>query len=133
MTETPQTSPQPPASAPESSSEPRTGPIVTPPAAPAYYPPPVAVEPRRHSRLNVVAAWVGIVAGVVFIVAVIFGTGYLLGANSGGHHRGDGGGPDPMVIHRGGPPPPMLFPMGPRAQFEFPGGRGILPTHTGLA
>ncbi|WP_242639966.1 hypothetical protein [Mycolicibacterium sp. S2-37] len=106
MTETPST---------PSSLEAPTGPVVT--ATPPTR------EPRRGNRLNVVAAWVGIVAGVVFIVAVIFGTGFVLGAHSGGHGGGDRG-PGPMMIHRGGPPPPMMFPMGPRAQFELPGPDG---------
>jgi hypothetical protein len=103
-----------------SSSEPATGPVATaepPPAAP----PPAHVEPRRHSRLTVVAAWVGIVAGVVFIVAVIFFSGFILGAHSGGHHRGGGHGDRDhgFMIQRGGPPP--MFQMGPRGEFERPG------------
>ena len=106
-----------------SSSEPATGPVATtppPPAAPPPTPPPAYVEPRRHSRLTAVAAWVGIVAGVVFIVAVIFFSGFFLGAHSGGHrgwHHGGGHRGDAMM-HRGGPP--MLFPMGPRGEFERP-------------
>ena len=38
---------------------------------------------RRPSRLNQVAAWVGIIAGVVFIVGSVFFTGYFLGRHSG--------------------------------------------------
>lgn len=101
-----------------SSSEPATGPVATaapPPAAPTVE----ATEPRRHNRLTAVAAWVGIVAGVVFIVAVIFFSGFFLGAHSGGghrgHHRGDG---EVAIFHKGGPPP--MFPMGPRGDFERP-------------
>jgi hypothetical protein len=94
-----------------STPEPATGPVAT--AAPAYQ------EPRR-SRLTAAAAWVGIVAGVVFIVAVVFFSGFILGKSSGGHHRG-GGGPhgdrDFAVIHRG---PPPMFPGGPRGEFERP-------------
>ena len=51
-----------------------------------------------RSRLGQVVAWVGIVAGVVFVVAVIFFAGFFLGWSSGDHsgwHRGYGGG------HRG--------------------------------
>jgi hypothetical protein len=106
------------------SSEPATGPVAT--AAP----PPVAttsepVERRGHSRLTAVAAWVGIVAGVVFIVAVIFFSGFILGAHSGGRggwHHGDGD--RDFIIHKG---PPPMFPMGPpRGEFErpFPFGPG---------
>ena len=47
-------------------------------------------QPRR-SRLNAVAAWVGIVAGTVFIVAVIFFSGFILGAHAGGGHHGHHG------------------------------------------
>ena len=87
---------------------------------------PVYVEhEHRRSRLTAVAAWVGIVAGVVFIVAVIFFSGFVLGAHAGGDrgHRG-GGDREFGVMHRGGPPP--MFPMGPmgpgpRGGFERPG------------
>ena len=102
------------------SSEPATGPVATA-APPPTEPPPAAVEPPRHSRLTAVGAWVGIVAGVVFIVAVIFCSGFFLGAHSGGH-RGWGHGDrdrDFAIIHKGGPPP--MFPMGPRGEFERPG------------
>jgi hypothetical protein len=102
-----------------SSSEPATGPVATtttttPPPAPVYQ------EPQRRSRLTAVAAWVGIVAGVVFIVAVIFFSGFFLGAHSGGGHRGGHGDRDRdfAIIHKG---PPPMFPMGPRGEFERPG------------
>ncbi len=66
-----------------SSNEPTTSPVAST-AAP--HPQPTYVErdrePRR-SRLTAVAAWVGIVAGVVFIVAVIFFSGFILGAHAG--------------------------------------------------
>jgi hypothetical protein len=106
-----------------SSSEPATGPV-------AATPPPVyQAEPPRRSRLTAAAAWVGIVAGVVFIVAVIFFSGFMLGAHGGGHrgpggHKGDR---DFAVFHRG---PPPMFPMGPRGEFERPfgpGGPGFQP------
>jgi hypothetical protein len=97
-----------------SSSEPATGPVATA-APPPTEPPPAYVERRRPSRLTAVAAWVGIVAGVVFIVAVIFFSGFILGAHSGGH-RGSPG--DVAIFHRGGTPP--MFPMGPRGEFERP-------------
>ena len=102
-----------------SSSEPVTGPVTTTPSA---EPSAVVVEPRRQGRLNAVAAWVGIVAGVVFIVAVIFFSGFFLGAHSGGHrgwhHDGDR---TFGIMHKG---PPMMFPMGPRGEFERPFGPG---------
>ena len=59
---------------------------------------PRAVEPPRRrydddqydrpSRLSQVLAWVGIVAGVVFVVAVIFFSGFFMGASLGGHYGG---------------------------------------------
>jgi hypothetical protein len=85
---------------------------------------PPAAEPARPSKQNRVtqaAAWVGILAGVVFIVAVIFGTGFMLGAHSGHGGRGGHGGFDRhhgMMFHRDGPP------MGPWGQFERPGPGG---------
>jgi hypothetical protein len=92
----------------------------TAPSQPDY----VERESRRP-RLTAVAAWVGVVAGVVFIVAVIFFSGFVLGAHSGGGHRGGhhgGGDRDFAIMHRGGPP---MFPgpmdPGPREGFERPG------------
>ena len=84
-----------------SSSEPATGPVASS-AEPVAAPPPAYVEPRRHGRLTAVAAWVGIVAGVVFIVAVIFFSGFVLGAHSGGHLGGGHGDRDRdfAIIHR---------------------------------
>ena len=103
---------------PTPTSEPATGPVVT---APPPSPPPVYEEPRR-SKATVAAAWVGVAAGAVFIVAVVFFSGFILGAHSGGHRghdgpKGDHGG---FAVFRGGPPPPM-FPMPPGGQFDRPG------------
>lgn len=122
-------------SEPTSTPEPATGPVTTTtPPQPAY----VEREPRR-SRLTAVAAWVGIVAGVVFIVAVIFFSGFILGAHGGGQrgdHRG-GGDRDFGIMHRGGPPPMSPMgpggPVGPGGGFERqgpgfgPGGPGSRP------
>ena len=60
----------------------------------------------RPSRLNQVVAWVGIVAGVMFIVAVIFLSGFFLGRSSGGHsgwHRGYDGDRDRSYSGQMGP------------------------------
>jgi hypothetical protein len=83
--------------------------------------PPVAVR-REPNGLYRVLAWVGIVAGVVFIVAVVFFSGFFLGKHSGGgfgragHHLGG----DMHLWHRGGPPP--MGPWGPGS--GGPGGPG---------
>lgn len=53
----------------------------------------------RPSRLNRAAAWVGILAGVVFIVATIFFSGFVIGIHAGGSSRGGGGS---EMNHRGG-------------------------------
>lgn len=74
-----------------------------------------------HSRLGQVAAWVVIVAGVVFVVAVIFFSGLMLGWGSGNHYgwrHGYGGGRAgtcPMMEPGGMMGPGMMGPgmMGP--------------------
>lgn len=111
----------------EAPSEPVTGPI-QPVAPPQYGPPPGYAPPPQHaqkqSRVPLIAAWVGIAAGAVFIVAIIFGTGFMLGAHSGQHGGSDRG--DAMARRDG--PPPQVFPMGPMLRpgpgFVFPGGPG---------
>lgn len=49
----------------------------------------------KHNRLNRALAWVGIVAGSLFIVTTVFFSGYVLGkqGGGGGHH-----GPHPMML-----------------------------------
>jgi hypothetical protein len=53
--------------------------------------PPPDDRPGRPNRLNQALVWVGIVAGVVFVVALIFFSGFVLGKASGhdggGHHE----------------------------------------------
>ncbi len=107
-----------------------TGPTYAPPEG---YLAPAEVPPHEHkaSRLNKIAAWVGIFAGAVVIVAVIFGTGFMLGAHS-GHYRGGAGGGfghdrGGAMEHRDGPPMwgpgPMMRP-GPAFVFPGPGFQG---------
>lgn len=105
---------------PPENSEPATGPVLTPPPVqqtpppPTYAPePPQTVYVQQSSRLNKVAAWVGIVAGSVFIVAVIFGTGFMVGKHAGGGPRDHHGGQE-MLLRPG----PQMFPMGPPGQFS---------------
>ncbi len=111
-------------SEPTPSSEPATTPVA-PPQQHAQF-----ERDGRRSRLTAVAAWVGIVAGIVFIVAVIFFSGFVLGAQSGGGHRGGHHGDRGFAnMHPGGMPP--MFPMGPGPRFERPpfnpGGPGSPP------
>ncbi|WP_328362057.1 hypothetical protein OG976_11485 [Mycobacterium sp. NBC_00419] len=105
---------------PERVDEPATGPVATLPPPP----PPVYVEPARNDRPNrlyQVAAWVAIVAGVIFIVGAVFFTGFALGRHSGydggWRHHGNS-----EFRDRGGPPmfPMPMGPMGPMG----PGGPG---------
>jgi hypothetical protein len=91
----------------------------TPAAGPPPPPPPVSLkDDRGSSRVLQVLAWVGIVAGVVFVVAVVFFSGFFLGRHAGGPgygHFGSHHGRGIHVFHRGGPQP-----MGPMAR--WPGG-----------
>ena len=75
----------------------------------------------RPYRVYQAAAWVGIVAGVVFIVGAIFMTGFVLGRHSG--HGGDRDG----FRHQVGvmmPRPPMGGPDGPGPGMMGPGMMG---------
>ncbi|EFG77434.1 hypothetical protein HMPREF0591_2658 [Mycobacterium parascrofulaceum ATCC BAA-614] len=54
----------------------------------ATAPAPAAAQPLyKTPRVFIAAAWVAIVAGVVFIVSVIFFTGMALGHHGGHHHH----------------------------------------------
>jgi hypothetical protein len=78
---------------PEHSTEP-IAPVATSTATapPPYVPEPVVIDDKPN-RLYQIAAWVAIVAGSLFIVAVIFFSGFALGRHAGGaghfggHHR----------------------------------------------
>jgi hypothetical protein len=78
----------------------------------------VTEQPRYDDRL---LAWIGIIAGVVFVVAVIFFSGFFLGSSSDSHygwHRGYYGDRDsscPMMGHGG-----MMGPGGPMAPQQSP-------------
>ncbi|OKH66099.1 hypothetical protein EB72_05675 [Mycobacterium sp. SWH-M1] len=110
----------PPPSAPQSSSpppdqnDPATGPVFAPP--PAYTEPAPTpqntVYVERSSRLTKVAAWVGIVAGSLFIVVVIFGAGFFTGKAVGNHRDYDRG--HEMMMRPGA----SMFPMGPPGGFQ---------------
>ncbi len=87
-------------------------------------PPPVHtrtdVTPARPPRLYQAAAWVAIVAGIVFIVGAVFFTGFFMGRHGGGfgpggHHR-----LSQSQFHL---PPPRMMPLnpGPMGPGEWPG------------
>lgn len=107
---------------PERADEPAAGSVDTlPPPPPLYAEPPRA---HRSNRLYQAAAWVAIVAGVMFIVGAVFFTGFALGRHSGGdggwrHHRGD----NSQFERRGGPPMMPMMPMmpGPNGPGSGPG------------
>lgn len=111
-------------------------PPVQPPAAPptADHPagPPPAAKP---ARLYQAAAWVVIVAGTVFVLAVVFFAGAELtgkGPQCRHHHQmfapdapGGPDGPPPYVVFPGGPFPPGSGPWGPgMGPGMGPGGHG---------
>src|SRR6476660_879122 len=71
----------------------------------------------RPNRLNSILVWVAIVAGVVFIVAVIFFSGFFIGKSSFGNFRGGYHQPGMMSPSQSGPYgqmwPGMMGPYGP--------------------
>lgn len=117
--------------APQTPETPETPTDTFPPVQPATVEPAPAAD-HKPSKLNKVLAWVGIAAGSVFIVAVIFFSGYFMGLHAGHHHgmhKHRGHGHDSSQFRdrddRQGPPPGMwrpAFPGGPG--FFFPGGPG---------
>ncbi|MEE6177179.1 hypothetical protein [Mycobacterium sp. 050134] len=61
-------------------------PTVRSSTATAPAPAPAEIAPYRTPRVFLAAAWVAIVAGIVFIVSVIFFTGMALGHQGHGYH-----------------------------------------------
>lgn len=94
----------------------------TQPVAPAD----VAVtRERRPSRAVQAAAWVGIVAGTVFVIAVIFFSGFILGKQADGGGRGsDGPRHQHEMMFRDGQAGPPMFRQGPGGDGPGPGGIG---------
>lgn len=105
-------------------------------------PAPTAPE-HRDSRLNRALVWVGIIAGVVFTVAVLFFSGFVLGRGSAYHgwggqrggysQMGPGAGPAQCPMMRGGPmmgPGSMMDPddMGPGMMRPGPAPASPTPT-----
>lgn len=121
---------------------------MTEPPEPSIQPTPANAAPppyvARTSRLYQAAAWVVIVAGIVFVVAVIFFTGAAVAWHNQPyryHHHGlfrpDGSGPGGpggpgggqwLFVFPGGPPPGM-GPGGPGGppMMSGPGGPGMGP------
>jgi hypothetical protein len=113
-------------------------PPIQPPAGPHTVVPPLAAKP---ARLYQVAAWVVIVAGTVFVLAVVFFAGAAVAGHGPQyrHHHGmfapevPGGpdGPPPYVVFPGGPFPPGTGPWGPWGPGMGPGGPGGHGGHGG--
>jgi hypothetical protein len=59
--------------------------------------------PHTPNRLYQAAAWVAIVAGIVFIVAVVFFSGFVLGRHAGPHHFHHPHKHHAAMFHRGHP------------------------------
>jgi len=94
-------------------SETSENPTVRTSTATAPAPRPSADAPRKTPKVFQIAAWVATVAGIVFIVAIIFFTGYALGKHS-GHHGGHHHKHHAMVHpHRFGGPGGPGGPIGP--------------------
>lgn len=84
----------------------------------------------RRNRSNSILVWVGIVAGVVFIVAVIFFSGFFIGRHSDGNFRGGYHQPGMMGPSQMGPygqmgpgmmgPGGMMGPSGPWPRQQMP-------------
>ena len=80
----------------------------------------------RPRRLSQALAWVGIIAGVVFVIAVIFFSGLFVGWSTDGHygwHRGYNGGRDgtcPMMGPGGTMGPGGMGPGGPMGPHQSP-------------
>lgn len=91
----------------------------TPETPPPPPPPPVA----KPNRLFQVAAWVVIIAGTVFVAAVVFCTGVYLSDNG---WQGDRHGPC-MMHHHGPPMGPGFGPAGPGNEPGWPGFRPAGP------
>ncbi len=96
-----------------------TTPVVTEPVAER-----TVVSESKPNRLYQAAAWVAIVAGTMFIVAVVFFSGFILGKHSGGPgHFGRHGGPG-MMMDRHGPPMGPMHRGGPGQGDGWPDGPG---------
>lgn len=114
------------ATPPQDQSEPITGPVLTP--LEQQVPPPLPPQPQpvyveQSHRLNKVAAWVGIVAGSLFIVVVIFGAGFFTGKAVSDGHRGDYESRGHEMMFRPGGMP--MMPMMPPGQMQRgPGNAG---------
>jgi hypothetical protein len=93
------------------------------PPRPVGPPPPPLAHVARPSRLYQAAAWVVIVAGIVFVVAVIFFSGATFAwHHQRYHHPGmfGPGGPDETFVFPGGSFPPGMGP-------GWPGGPPMMP------
>ena len=87
-----------------------TGPQAEPTTTPSRW-----NGPNRPHKLYALAALVVIVAGIVFIFAVVFWTGIMIGAHGGGHerhHERDHEGRESSMVQNG----PSTTPAAPTSQ-----------------
>jgi hypothetical protein len=73
----------------------------TPEPATERTPTTTTATPYRPNRVFQAAAWVAIVAGIVFIVAVVFFSGFILGRHAGPHHFRHHHKHHPAAFHHG--------------------------------
>ncbi|HEY5841143.1 MAG TPA: hypothetical protein VIU87_06670 [Mycobacterium sp.] len=95
----------------------------------------VTTAENKPNRLYQAAAWVAIVAGTLFIVAVIFFSGFILGRHSGGPGHFGGHGWQHGMMERqnrdGWGGPGMMRPGGPDQGGPGPGNFGPGPGNFG--
>lgn len=89
-------------------------------------PAPATEVAHRNTRLYQVLAWVGIVAGILFIVGAVFVSGFLAGRTADGYgwHRGAQSGQMQPGGPMGGGCPMMQMQPGGMGQGGMPGGMG---------
>jgi hypothetical protein len=93
--------------------------------------PPRDLPHGRPNRLGQAVSWVVIVAGVVFVFAMIFFSGVLLGWSSGHEHGWDGDGWPGGRTHSGGMTGcPMMGPGGMMGPGDMMGPGGMMGPHS---
>ena len=90
-----------------------------------------STTPENRNRLYRALAWVGIAAGSLFIVAMVFFSGYVLGQHGGvlGQHGGGGmhHGPHRMMLKPFPGPDGPMRPGGPMGPDDGPRAERLVP------